>query len=172
MQYATYRMLHSCSCIAYCNYFSSMKEQPAPTLDREVQFQQKKKNWKFVNLLEPNNFVKQWEGKVYWYNRHLNVQNMLHDIQSSQLLSIVFDVWVHLEIKWIFTIFCQMQNCQPFSLHKSPNYRNTLDDVNSYVHHRILKKIKVTWSNCTAARSTLPYIHHFEWHHMEASFTN
>ncbi len=33
----------------------------------------------------------------------------------------------------------------------------TLDDVNSYVHHRILKKNKVTWSNCTAARCTLPY---------------
>ncbi len=30
-----------------------------------------------------------------------------------------------------------------------------LDDVNSYVHHRILKKNKVTWSNCTAARNTL-----------------
>ncbi len=34
---------------------------------------------------------------------------------------------------------------------------NTLNNVNSSVHHRILKENKVTWSNCTAARSTLPY---------------
>ena len=35
--------------------------------------------------------------------------------------------------------------------------KHTLDDVNSYVHYWILKKTEVTWSNCTAARSTLPY---------------
>ena len=34
----------------------------------------------------------------------------------------------------------------------------TLVNVNASVHRRILKKNKVTWSNCTAARSTLPYI--------------
>ncbi len=34
---------------------------------------------------------------------------------------------------------------------------HTLNNVNSSVHHRILKKNKVTWSNCTAARITLPY---------------
>ena len=33
----------------------------------------------------------------------------------------------------------------------------TLVNVHAYVHHRILKKNKVTWSNCTAARNTLPY---------------
>ncbi len=45
---------------------------------------------------------------------------------------------------------------------KRPSWNNvifiTLDDVNSYyTPYRILKKNKVTWSNCTAARSTLPY---------------
>ncbi len=33
----------------------------------------------------------------------------------------------------------------------------TLVNVHASVHHRILKKNTVTWSNCTAARSTLPY---------------
>ena len=33
----------------------------------------------------------------------------------------------------------------------------TLVNINAYIHHRILKKNNVTWSNCTAACSTLPY---------------
>ncbi len=46
----------------------------------------------------------------------------------------------------------------------------TQDDVNSYVHHRILKKNKATWSNCTAARSTLPYT--FCWQNPLRGLTN
>ena len=87
-----------------------------------------------------------WLGHISWHSGIFMIWNKhWHALRS--LISSTSGVSIY----WYLKLFTH-------TLPPVPTY-TTLDDVNSNVHYRILKKNKVTWSNCTHIPSHGGFLH-------------